>query len=537
MDTKNKDNENIGLKPILVSYLLHWKLIIGVGIFAVILAVFYLLLYPKTYETMARVQIQDENNPLSSGSLALGEAAGLMKSFGLGGLSSGSIVIDDEIATFSSNSLLSEMVYKLGLYAEYVEPWTFGYRLYEEKPLTVTTDSTTIYNLDYDIEFNVTSSSNKITINATVEAKNRKETFRFDSFPAVVKMKEGDFVFDHTALGQADPNYKLEVLVRPLHAVADDLFSEFTIEEMSKTSNVIEFLVTDYEKQRSKDMFNTLIAIYNNRSKDYRTEIGERSIVFLNDRIDSILVNLFKVEQDIETYKARNRITIVESDVQYYVEFMRDLQTKMIEAEAQSHIIKMMDNFIKDPANKYKIIPSVLAVGQESENSPLALYNQAILERERLIRNSGEDNPLVPSLTMQVEKLREGVYQMIENAHQSSQMVMNELKGKEKNLFDRMGEVPQQERIYIDYRRQQEILQGIYLVLLQKKEETVLSIAQSKEKAKIIDPAFVKPRPIAPRKLYAAIGIVLFTLLISVGWIYGKEQFAGLMEEFRRAKK
>jgi uncharacterized protein involved in exopolysaccharide biosynthesis len=258
--------------------------------------------------------------------------------------------------------------------------------------------------------------------------------------------------------------------------------------------------------------------------------------VFLNTRIDSVTNELSVIEKEIELYKAKNRITMVESDVQYYVEYMRDLQTKMIEAEAQSHTIKLMDSFVKDKANQYKIIPSLLSSG-ESETNPFSLYNQALLERERLIRNSGEDNPLLPSLNAQIDKLREGVFQMIDNAHQSIQLVINELKEKEQSLFNRMGEVPQQERIYVDYKRSQEILQGMYLILLQKREEIVLSIAQTKERAKIIDPAFTMPRPIAPRKLYAAIGIVFFTLLITVGWIYGKKQLTEFIEEFQKANK
>jgi uncharacterized protein involved in exopolysaccharide biosynthesis len=216
---------------------------------------------------------------------------------------------------------------------------------------------------------------------------------------------------------------------------------------------------------------------------------------------------------------------------------MRDLQTKMIEAEAQSHMIKLMDSFVKDTVNRYKIIPSLLSAGQESENSPLALYNQALLERDRLIRNSGKENPLIPSLTMQIDKLREGVYQMIDNAYQSSQMIVNELKNKEKTLYNRMGEIPQQERVYIDYKRQQEILQGMYLILLQKREEIILSIAQSKEKAKVIDPAFTKPLPIAPRKLFAAIGIIAFTLIITVGWIFVKGQTQDIIAEFKKVNK
>ena len=89
-----KDNETIGLKSIIVRYLLQWKLFLGVFLFSIIPAVLYLIYYPRTYEMMARIQIQEDKD-LGGGSFGLGEAAGLMKSFGLGGGSSSVINIED----------------------------------------------------------------------------------------------------------------------------------------------------------------------------------------------------------------------------------------------------------------------------------------------------------------------------------------------------------------------------------------------------------------------------------------------------------
>lgn len=540
MENNNISNkEEIGLRPIIINYLLHWKLILGVGLVAVFFAILYLIFYPRTYETMARVQIQDENNPLSSGGLALGEAAGLMKSFGLGGgLTSGSIVIDDEIATFTSNHLLSAMIYELGLFVEYSEPFTFGYKLYEDKPLVVTADSLTIARLDDNIDCKVSVSPNNVKIKVKIKKGKVNKTFQFNSLPAVVQLEQGEFTFDHTNSGREKSSYTLHVAIRPLTSVADDLIDEFLIEELSKTSNVIEFSVSDYERQRSKDMFNTLIKIYNTRATAYKNELGQKSMDFLENRIDNLVADLSDVEQEIERYKAKNKITMVDLDVQYYAEYMKELQMKMIEAETQAHIIKIMEGFIKKPENQYKLVPSLLTTGaSDSETSPLSLYNQALLERERIIKNSGEDNPMIAPLTLQIDKLRESVYLMIDNAAQSIDLVLKELKEKEKTIVSRMGEVPQQERIYFDLRRQQEILQGVYLILLQKREEIALSIGQSKDKAKVIDPAFTKPLPIAPRKLFAAIGIIAFTLVITVGWIFCTEQYAAFKKDFYRIKK
>jgi uncharacterized protein involved in exopolysaccharide biosynthesis len=441
-----------------------------------------------------------------------------------------------------SNSLLRKMIYELGIYADYSKPFSFGYRMYEERPLNLRCDSVSIARLDNLIEFSLSIAQNKVKITAEIEDKDYKETFQYTSLPAVVKLKEGDFVFDYTDTGRAHPYFRLNVKVHPLAALADDLTEDLLIEELSKSSNVIEFTTTDYKKQRSKDIFNTIVKYYNQQETAYARELGEKSLVFLNNRIEGLISDLSLVEKDIEAYKAKNGITHVEMDIQYYAEYMKELQVKLIEAEQQTHLVKMLDAFIKDTANRYNLAPMMPTTmslpGQETDVSPLVTYNQALLERIRIITNSGvEDNPMVNTLNAQIDKLRENVYQMIDNAYKSIQLFVDDLKLREKQMYARMGEVPEQERVYVDYRRQQEILQGVYLILLQKREEIVLSIGQPVDKARLIDEAYTKPRPVAPRKLFAALGIILFTLVITIGWLFTKEQVRSLLEEYRRVKK
>jgi len=527
------EKENIGLRPIIVNYLRHWKLILWTGITAIILAVLYLIFYPKTFETMARIQIQEDRDLMSSGSIGLGEAAGLMKSFGLGGMSGvSSINIDDEIVTLYSSKLMSSMVTQLGLYAAYTRYPIFWYEMYGQEPVKVVCDSTTLANLDEDVKFSIAITDGKATVKS--KTKREKKQFRFDAFPATVELKQGHFTFYRTDTETDRNNIKLNIKVSPPTWIAEKLADEIFIEDYSTTANFIELTYHDYEKQRSKDILNTLLTLYNSEAYAYKKLLSDASMDFLNSRIDSITYELNEVEKKIEIYKTANKLTDVQYDIQYYAEFMKELQIKIIEADMQANLIKLMDDFVKNPDNKYNIVPSLLS-SAEAEGSPLFLYNQALLERERAIRNSSEDNPIVKSLTLQVDRLRDGVYKMIENAQQSIVETKRNLADREKDLLGKMGSVPSQERVYVDYKRQQEIFQGLYLILLQKREDIALSISQKIDKAKIVDPAFIKKKPVAPRKLYAAIGIIVFTLIVSIGWLFCKEQYIALKEEFKKS--
>jgi len=532
MEKQNK--ENIGLRPIIVDYLRHWKLIVGAGVFSLILAILYLVVYPKTYETMARVQIQEDNNLMSTGSLGLGDAAGIMKSFGLGGIASGSVSIDDEIVTFYSSDLMSRAISKLGLYVEYTKPFIFWYKMYGEEPVKITCDPSALAALNETIKFYISSGAGGIKIKYETLSTSKK--LQFDSFPAVVEVNNIRFVINRNP-ASTETSFNINAEVNPPQWIAEALAKEMLIEDYSKSSNVIEFTYRDHQYQRAKDILNTLIAFYNEDAAAYRQKVGNASLDFLAGRIEIVTTDLRKTEQQIEQFKTANKLTDITYDIQYYAGYMQELKLKIVELETQTTLIELMDKWVKDPANKYTMIPSMFTTITEMEATPISLYNMKLLERERTIQNSSADNPLVANLTLEVDRLRESVFKMIDNAHQSMVLARNKLGDTEKQLLKMRDAVPEQERVYTDLKRQQEILQGVYLILLQKREEIALSIGQNVDKAKVIDAAFVMKKPVHPRKLYAAIGLVVLTLVLSIGWLFLKEQTVAIWRLLREEKE
>lgn len=529
-----QDNEMISLKKIIVSYLLHWKLFVGVGLFSVIPATLYLVFYPKTYEIIARIQIQDDQDS-GSGGFGLGEAAGMMKSFGLGGGSRGTINIDDELVVLSSNELMSRMVRELGLNVVYYKPYAYRYKLYDESPFVITMDSIVTNNLSEAISLTVAvTQQGHVTVDSEVNKK--KQTFEYSSLPASIQLDEGSFVLDYRKPTEKRQPLKMDVQISPIRWVAEDFSEIITIEEYSKNANVIELVYQDYEKQRGKDMLNVLIEEYNKRADKIKKQEMGKTITFLDERIAVVTNDLSKVEKRIEEYKIHNQMTDVEYDVQFYVEQMKDIQTKMIELGAQIHVINLMEDYVQNPANRYNLIPSLLSAQEGEKGSPIVTYNETLLERARVIQNSSINNPLVGTLTQQVDELRGSVFLSINNALKSLNLAKSDLQAKEKIIMDKMGNVPTQEREYIDFKRQQEIFQGVYLILLQKREDAALSGEQDKLKARIIDTAFVKQRPVGPRKLFAGIGMIIFTLVIPVGYLFCKKQLIALKEEYKKTK-
>jgi tyrosine-protein kinase Etk/Wzc len=529
MDTVQKDNETISLRKIIVSYIHHWKVFVIAAIISLIPAVLYLILYPKTYEMMSSMRVQEDRGLGGSG-VGMGEAAGLMKSFGLSGTSASIVNIDDELAALTSNRLLKKTVLKLGLNITYSKPYSF-YNLYEDCPIQVIPDSTTQELLDIAFAFFIKKDS-RGEIRVKMESG---ESFSFSSLPASLKLKQG--TFNIVPNNDIEGVFELDVSVRPAGWVAEEMSKSFIIEEYSKSSNTIELSCTDHSKKRGVDVLNVLMAEYNKDARVLKEEENKRTEAFLNDRIQGIMTELNNVERLIEAYKIKNKMTDIEHDMLFYIESMKDLRQKIIELESQEHVIGLLDTYVKDPKNKYNLIPALLTAQDGEKGGAISSYNEALIERDRVMKTSKMDNPLLEIMDGQIDKLRESVYLTIDNAKRSIQYVLSDLRNKENEIMSQMGNVPTYEREYLDYKRQQEILQGVYLILLQKREEIALSQGQERDKGLIIDYAYVKKSPIGPRKLFAAIFIFFFTLIIPLVYLFCKEQLVALVKEYRVSKK
>lgn len=533
MESQEKDT--IDIKSLFVKYLRQWKLFLITFIFSIIPAVLYLSFYPRTYEVVAGIQLYEDKGSTSSSFGLGGEAGGLMKSFGLGSVG-GSLNVEDEMAVLHSNRLFGQMVSELGLNVTYFKPFSF-YKMYHNTPLRLTADSATMARLDDEYRFTVTVSPGHIRVKAKSWFGGSKVDCTFASLPAKIQIDGLVFVLDKNAkIDSSDESYKLKITCLPISWASEKMREDLDIEEESTGSNVLNISYSEHSKERGKDVLNVLVRKYNDDVKFYNDSEDNKTLAFVDQRIAKVLADLSEIERRIEDYKTKNNITLIEVDLKMYSEALLEIQTAISSVESQAHLFDMLDDYIKDPEHKYSTVPALLTTSGNGSVGSIYEFNAALIQREQLLRNSNETNPAFIEADNRVEMLRKSVYVMVDNAQKNNQQTLAELKRREKELFAKMKTVPEKEREYVEYVRNQEIVQGIYLMLLQKREEALLSLSKTTERARLVEPPYVKKKPLGPRKLYAAIGMLVFTLVVPIGIVLSKELYRSIKEEFVRTK-
>jgi len=535
---QKKSDEYFDITEVVLDYLKYWKWFILSVIICLGITYFYLKSSPPIYQTQANILIKMEDSkssPLGSGSM------NMLKSFGFGGLSS-SENIDDEVVILSSHSLMRKMIYELGLHKIYtLKKFPFDKSLYNNSPVVIDIQKEYIDTLTQVLVFDIHKKDNITKIKAKYGDVKLGE-YSVDNYPAVIKTEVGSFNFDlnrqndQTEKTKIKDSYKLEIAVLGLDYIAELYMKSVSIAPLSKKTNVIGLNVENENKERGKDILNTLIELYNKEGLEDKNTSAKNTVEFIRAQIAGIESELSSVEIELEQYKKLNNLTDIKAEAELVLETMGKMQEKTTELEIQLRLVEMIEDYIKKPENKYSLVPLTSGMSEGVANS-IRDYNNIILERNRMLQNAKENNPAVISLNEQIDLLRGNIHQSIGNIRSEFAIAQQDWNRKETQIQSRISDMPRQERQYIDIRRRQEIQSELYIFLLQRLKESELTLASSTPKAKIVDAAYTISKPVSPKVLTTLIIGFLFGLVIPIIVIWLKGVFKLKLSDIAELEK
>lgn len=510
MKAKNK-SEFVDVGDIIVKYSKYWKWFVASLLCALALAVLYIKIVDPTYYISSTIKLRTEEE----GSKL---ASSLVKSFGLGGIG-GTESVDDEATIISSQSHMRDMIYSLGLYVNYdLKKFPFDRSLYDDSPLVLEADKSIIDTLSEKIKLEV-----KVNIDKSVDLKALCDDDEIGSYkgtlPAQIKTPMGEFSLKYRGETMPDDSYKMEIVLSGLNYAAERYREKVNVGAADNKSNLIYLGLQETNKNRGKDVLNKLVELYNNDTKADRTQEALNTDIFIKERISLLSSELSELEHQLEEFKKKNNLVNLDAESKAFITKYQDLQERNTEIEIQQSITGMLGKYVSDPQNKYKLIPTNAGVPSTALDA-VKSYNEALLERSRLLQNTKETNPIIVSLDKQIDLLRGNVQASVSNAEKDISVRKKDWAGLAGEMQSRMSEMPQREREYIELERQRQVKSELYVFLLTKMEETQLTLASTTPKAKIIDNAYSVWKPVAPKKKVVFGLALLLGIMIPVIVIY-----------------
>lgn len=513
------DEEQINIQEILFRYLIHWPWFIVSVVICVILAWIYMYTTTPVYNISATVLIKDEEK---GGGASMSSE---LEKMGLDGFMTSSKNIDNEIEVLRSKSLAREVVNQLNLFVTYTDEDAFPAKeLYRTSPVLVSLTPQEAEKLPETMEVDMSLLSTG-GLNVLISIGDKDYQKQFDKLPAVFPTDEGTVAFFENKdtlvmahLNEMPKERHIKAFInRPL-SVARGYTNALSIAPTSKTTSVAVISLKNSNTQRGKDFINKLLEVYNINTNNDKNEVAQKTAEFIDERISIISKELGSTEQDLENFKRSAGITDLSSEAQIALTGNAEYEKKRVENQTQINLVMDLQRYMK--GNEYEVLPTNVGLQDVGLAGAIDRYNEMLVERKRLLRTSTENNPTIINLNTSIRAMRSNVQATLDATLKGLQITRDDLAREAKRYTRRISDAPTQERQFVSIARQQEIKAGLYLMLLQKREENAITLAATANNAKTIDEALADENPVSPKKMMIYLAALVMGLGLPVGIIY-----------------
>jgi len=504
----SSENDKLNLSDAIKKYAFYWKwFVLGFGI-SISASYIYLRYTAPEYEVVSTVLIHDKENESVSSELSAFKDLAL--------IDNNKSLFDTEIGILKSRSLMEKVIKTLQLNKTYFEKGRVSdTELYATslpfKLMFFDRDSL-LFDKDTLISLVATSQTNFDLFDANEELRGN---YRFGE---KIKSSILNFTILPTGATAVIEGDKIIVKINPVSVITDSYRRKTRIEPLDTKSSLINISLRDQNKLKAEHILRVLIEQYNIEAIIDKSLIAQNTDKFINDRINTISKELTQVDLDTEDFKTSNNLTDIKSETALILESNTKLEKESLDLITQLKMVDYMSNHIAQ--EKHELIPTNLGLTSTSLNQTTLTYNELFLERTRLLRSSNNLNPIILNLDNQLDNLKNSIAQSLINLKSSLTISLNYLKQQGIKLNSKITLVPKQERNLRDIQRQQQIIETLYLYLLQKREENAIALAIKAPNAKIIDAAYGSNFPVYPKKTLFYLVASIFGIIIPFILLY-----------------
>lgn len=505
---KQDDNKfKPSVKEIIFKYIIFLPLFIVSAGSALAIAHFYLRYQTPYYSSGISLLVKDDKGSRSSSNTDALDEIVLIKP---------KTNLINEIEILKSATLMERVVRELNLNTSY---WVEGnFRRTE----TYTTRIFTYENIsqkDTNAGFTVVLQF-KDRNHFVVQGLNN-EVF---SPGQIIHAGHGDFRISLFSPEGVNPEYKYIVQYEPPFQTAAGIAGGISIRQLNPQANILRIELTTEIPQKGIDILNGLVKSYNTATIENKNKVIDNTVRFIDNRLELLTSELGKVEQGLQEFRQKNEIIDIKTQGETQYGELKNTEEKLNAQEVQLRLINMVGDYVSDPSKKYSLVPSSLGIPDPTLGTLIASYNLYQAEREEKLKTMPAANPAVQLLETQLENARIKILESLSNIKRPVEALRRNLLTEYNTLRSQVRSVPSKERELLEIARQQGIKEKLYLFLLQKREESAITIASSTANASAIDPATSSGVPISPDRSGTTRTALIIGLLIPLGFVYLREQ-------------
>ena len=504
------------ISEILQLYISYWKWILICVIIAILLGFTYLRYATYEYSATATIKLQEEDQATKLPSLENVTKSGFF--------SQGSDKIKDEIKIIQSRTLAENVIKALNLNISYFKAGKIKTNeIYKNSPVKINffESDSLIYTVNKEIYIRIKSNTEFLLFKDDGRSLSDKDDSegKLHTFGDKIDSYFGGYVILPNFEADKAKKMDLKIAISPLSKLVPAYIKSVTI-AVEKGSSVIKLDIKQTVAQKAVDYLNQLIKEYNKNVLVDKEEIVKVTSDFINKRLEQVSEELGEVESNAELIQQQNNLTALGAQTDLNLQTRKQLDDQIATTSTNIQMISYLQDEITDENKMSDLLPVNVGIGDASTAQIIKSHNDLVVQRDRILKNADEKNPVVISLNNEINTLKINLQNSLESIKETSTLTLENLNNESRRVSGQLYSAPTRERKFRSIQRQKDIKEALFLYLLEKREESAIRLGMYSPNAKIVDEAFSSFKPVSPTVTIIYLASIIFGLMIPIGIIY-----------------
>lgn len=497
-----------------------WRWFAASTVSTIVLAILFLLVVAPKYERTATIMVKDESG---SGGLLSSMMSNMGMLAGMAGLNIASNV-NNEMEILNSPALMMQVVERLSLDTRYEhydglmkrEMWQ------ETLPVKLTFPQLTEKDFGYlkmDLRRDGSYTlykfrKNKDKLDGSVEGRVNTVSDTPLGKVSVVKTKHFDNCF------KEDGELTIRITKEKKYDQVERCQKQLEVDLADDQTSIVSLTYYDQLSERAELVLNTLIEVYQEEWMKDKLDVAQASTRFIDERILAIEQQLGGLDKDIAQFRGKNLMPDYEATAKMLMENAALTYEAQMKVNNQLYMMEQMRQQIQREEGTNQVLPANLLPDNENVATQISEFNKLQLQRNAMVENSSENNPLVKDLDTQLSSMRKAIVSSLDQGVAQLRALQKGVGKEDQKLKQQISTAPETVIKVLPAERQHKIVEALYIYLLEKREENNIAQVYNAKNLRIVSPPLGKLKPVFPKKVRTLAAALLFGLMLPACIIY-----------------
>lgn len=301
---------------------------------------------------------------------------------------------------------------------------------------------------------------------------------------------------------------------------ATRFIGELAVSEYDKETSLIVLNCSDNNVERADHILACLYDTYKEDVVDNKNRVAQNTARFIDERIQIIGRELSSVENQLASFKKRNKLVDFTQSSQIVLNATNDARQQSLQLETQLNVARYLSDYLHSHSNNHDLIPA-LNMQDASFNTQIGKYNDVMNQRNQMVANSSDKQAIVAELDRQLAQMRQTIASSLKSYVNSIELRLRDAQANESALTGQVSGAPDQEKKGLDIQRKQSLKEALYTYLLNKREEVALQQAINEANVRLVEGPIGGEAPIKPKSAMIMLVALIIGLAIptAILWI------------------